>query len=102
VVIAVGAVMGIVLRRHRGDAPVRLAVMVVNALLVLQVAAGALVVIFSLPAAMRALHLALASALWAAVVAVAVFTRTRAEVPAREGDAAGIARLNARTGVVTS
>ena len=46
--------------------------MAVNLLLVLQVAAGALVVLLGLPAWARGLHIALASLLWGSVVLVAV------------------------------
>ena len=49
-------------------------VMAVNLLLVLQVAAGALDAIFNLPAGLSALHIALASLLWGAVVTVALLS----------------------------
>jgi len=48
--------------------------MAVNLLLVLQVAAGALDAIFNLPAGLSALHIALASMLWGAVVAVGLLS----------------------------
>jgi heme A synthase len=60
---------------------VRIGVMAVNLLLVLQVAAGALVVELGLPAWIRGLHIALASLLWGSVVAVAVLiTQAAGEV----------------------
>jgi heme A synthase len=61
-------------RRRRGDRVVRIGVMAVNVLLVLQVAAGALVVLLGLPAWVRGLHIALASLLWGSVVVVAVLS----------------------------
>ncbi|MGA7987631.1 MAG: COX15/CtaA family protein [Candidatus Dormiibacterota bacterium] len=73
VVLLLGALMAMILRRRRGDRAVRISVMAVNVLLVLQVAAGALVVELGLPAWVRGLHIALASLLWGMVVAVAVF-----------------------------
>ena len=75
VVLLVGAAMGIVIRRNRGNRPVRFAAMIVNVFIVLQLAAGALVVELGLPGPIRALHIALASGLWATVVLVAVLTR---------------------------
>jgi heme A synthase len=80
VVLLIGAVMGIVIRRYRGDRAVRRAAMIVNAAILLQIAAGALVVVLRLPAAVQALHIALASLLWATVVLVAVLTRARETV----------------------
>jgi heme A synthase len=74
VVILLGGLMAMILRRRRGDRPVRITVMSVNLLLVLQVAAGALVVELGLPAWVRGLHIALASLLWGTVVTVAVLT----------------------------
>jgi heme A synthase len=74
VVVALGGLMAMILRRRRGDRVVRIGVMAVNLLLVLQVAAGALVVELGLPAWVRGLHIALASLLWGAVVTVAVMT----------------------------
>jgi heme A synthase len=79
VVILLGGLMAMILRRRRGDRPVRIAVMSVNLLLVLQVAAGALVVELGLPAWVRGLHIALASLLWGTVVTVAVLTTQPAE-----------------------
>lgn len=74
-VLFIGAVMGLVIRRHRGDAGIRRAAMAVNVVLLLQIAAGALVVVLRLPAGVQALHIALASLLWGSIVAVAVLTR---------------------------
>ena len=69
VVLALGGLMAVIARRRRGDRAVRIGVMAVNLLLVLQVAAGALVVLLGLPAWVRGLHIALASLLWGSVVA---------------------------------
>jgi len=74
VVLMLGGLMAMIMRRRRGDRVVRIGVMTVNLLLVLQVAAGALDAIFSLPAGLSALHIALASLLWGAVVAVALLS----------------------------
>lgn len=64
------------LRRARlGDRALRRAALSVSLLIVAQVVAGALVVELRLPAAVRAVHLALASALWAGVVLTAVIAR---------------------------
>jgi heme A synthase len=72
VVLILGGLMAMIARRRRGDRVVRIGVMAVNLLLVLQVAAGALVVLLGLPAWVRGLHIALASLLWGSVVLVAV------------------------------
>lgn len=77
VVMVIAVAMVAVLRRHLADRALRLAVIAVGVVIVLQVAAGALVVDLRLPAGVQALHLALASALWASVVIVAVLTRSR-------------------------
>lgn len=77
VVVLIGAAMGIVLRRSRGEASIRRWAMVVNFVLLLQIAAGALVVVLRLPSGIQALHIALASLLWASVVTVAVLARAR-------------------------
>jgi heme A synthase len=74
VVILLGGLMAMLARRRRGDRAVRIGVMAVNLLLVLQVAAGALVVELGLPAWVRGLHIALASLLWGTVVAVAMLS----------------------------
>jgi heme a synthase len=75
VVLLLGGLMAVIARRRRGDRVVRIGVMTVNLLLVMQVAAGALVVLLGLPAWVRGLHIALASLLWGSVVAVAVLSR---------------------------
>ncbi len=72
VVLMLGGLMAMIRKRRRGDRAVSIAVMAVNVLLVLQVAAGALDAIFNLPAGLSALHIALASLLWGAVVAAAL------------------------------
>jgi heme A synthase len=74
VVVLLGGLMAIIARRRRGDRVVRIGVMAVNLMLVLQVAAGALVVLLGLPAWVRGLHIALASLLWGSVVAVAALS----------------------------
>jgi heme A synthase len=92
VVLILGGLMAVIARRRRGDGAVRLGAMVVNLLLVLQVAAGALVVLLGLPAWVRGLHIALASLLWGAVVAVAALSTLPIDegapaVAAQRGDA---------------
>lgn len=78
------------LRRARpGDRALHRATLAVTLLIVAQVAAGALVVDLRLPAAVRAIHLALASALWACVVITAAIARG-----ATAGDAAGDSRVD--------
>ena len=84
VVILIGAAMGIVLRRSSGDRAIRRWAIVVNVVLLLQIAAGALVVVLRLPAGVQALHIALASLLWACVVTVAVLARAREHQVAAE------------------
>jgi heme A synthase len=78
-VLLLGGLMALIARRRRGERAVRIGVMAVNLLLVLQVAAGALVVELGLPAWIRGLHIALASLLWGTVVAVAALTTRSAE-----------------------
>ncbi len=64
------------LRRARpDDRALRLATLSVTVLIVAQVVAGALLVDLRLPAAIRGIHLALASGLWGCVVISAVITR---------------------------
>ena len=77
VVVLIGIAMGIVLRRAHDDRALRRWAIVVNIVLLLQIAAGALVVVLRLPAGIQALHIALASLLWATVVTVAVLARAR-------------------------
>jgi heme A synthase len=74
VVLMLGGLMAMIRKRRSGDRAVAIGTMVVNLLLVLQVAAGALDAIFNLPAGLSALHIALASLLWGAVVAVALLS----------------------------
>lgn len=74
------------LRRSRpGDRGLRLATLSVTVLIVAQVVAGALVVDLRLPAGVRAVHLALASGLWACVVMTAVITRGVATADVSDG-----------------
>jgi protoheme IX farnesyltransferase len=61
-----------ILRRHRREPAVRATVALTLAALAFQVAVGAAVVTLHLPAALRGLHLALASAVWAGTVILAV------------------------------
>src|SRR5256712_1558977 len=61
-----------VLARHRREPAVRATVALTLAALAFQVAVGAAVVTLHLPAALRGLHLALASAVWAGTVVLAV------------------------------
>lgn len=75
VVLLLGYTMMKVRRARPGDRALRRATIAVTALIVLQVVAGALVVDLRLPAAVRAVHLALASALWACVVVAVVLAR---------------------------
>ncbi len=81
VVLTLGGLMAAVMSRRKPDRAVRAGVMAVNLLLVLQVAAGALVVFLGLPAWVRGLHLALASLLWGTVVVVAVLSAYPSGVP---------------------
>jgi cytochrome c oxidase assembly protein subunit 15 len=76
------AVVGVV-RTHRGIRPVRIASFCVTLLLVAQVAAGAVLVEMRLRSATRGVHLALASALWAATAVLAILVRP-GTLPARE------------------
>ncbi len=92
VVVLLGGLMAMIARGRRGDRVVRLGVMAVNLLLILQVAAGALVVLLGLPAWVRGLHIALASLLWGSVIAVAALSRYPVDegaqaVAIRRGDA---------------
>src|ERR1700716_3469439 len=61
-----------VLSRHRRTPAVRATVAIILAALAFQVAVGAAVVTLHLPAVLRGLHLALASAVWAGTVVLAV------------------------------
>src|SRR3989441_1942183 len=62
----------VLLNRYRVDRAVRATVALTLAALAFQVAVGAAVVTLHLPAALRGLHLALASAVWAGTVVLAV------------------------------
>lgn len=62
-------------RAFAGARPVRIAGIAVAVLLLAQVVAGAVLVESRLPAATRSLHEALASALWAAVITLALLVR---------------------------
>ncbi|MBJ7595111.1 MAG: heme A synthase [Candidatus Dormibacteraeota bacterium] len=75
VVLLLGYSMVKMRRARPGDRALRLATLSVTLLIVAQVAAGALLVDQHLPAAVRGIHLALASALWACVVVSAVIAR---------------------------
>jgi heme o synthase len=71
-----------VLARHRQQPAVRATVALTLAALAFQVAVGAAVVTLHLPAALRGLHLALASAVWAGMVILAVIVRRLSPQPA--------------------
>ena len=98
VVLLLGYSMMRMRRGRLGDRALRAATLSVTLLIVAQVAAGAVLVDSRLPAAVRGIHLALASALWACVVMSAVLTRgntsaelagdTRVERPMHAGAAA--------------
>ncbi|MBV8194320.1 MAG: COX15/CtaA family protein [Candidatus Dormibacteraeota bacterium] len=103
VVLLIGAVMAVVIRRARDDRALRRAAMFVNVAVLLQIAAGALVVVLRLPAAVQGLHIALASLLWATVVAVAVMTRSRQTAPVTETGTVTSPRAEAlRPGMVST
>src|ERR1700693_2853873 len=70
------------LPRHRSHPAVRATVAVTLAALAFQVAVGAAVVTLRLPAALRGLLLALASAVWAGMVILAVMVRRLSPHPA--------------------
>jgi heme A synthase len=75
VVLLLGYSMMKMRRARPADRALRLATLSVTVLIVAQVAAGAVLVDERLPAAVRGIHLALASGLWACVVIAAVITR---------------------------
>jgi cytochrome c oxidase assembly protein subunit 15 len=75
VVVLLGYSMMRMRRARPGDRALRVATLSVTLLIVAQVAAGAVLVDTRLPAAVRGIHLALASGLWACVVMSAVLTR---------------------------
>ena len=88
------------LRRARpDDRGLRRATLSVTLLIVAQVIAGALVVDLHLPAAVRGIHLALASALWAGVVITAVITRGVTAPEVAEGSSRVERPLPARVAV---
>ncbi len=103
VVVLLGVTMTVVLRRHPGDRGLRRAALAVGVIVILQIAAGALVVVLGLPAALRALHLSLASALWATVFIIAVLTRLPATAIAADTET-GVRgeALRRRAGVAAS
>ena len=70
-----------VIRAFKGVRPVRIAAMVVNLVLLLQIVAGAVVVETRLPGYARGIHLALASLLWATSALLALLVRP---IPAAE------------------
>jgi heme o synthase len=70
------------LARHPRQRAVRATVALTLAALAFQVAVGAAVVTLRLPAALRGLHLALASAVWAGTVILAVIVRRLSPHPA--------------------
>jgi cytochrome c oxidase assembly protein subunit 15 len=76
---AVGVLLALavhgILRTHRGVRPVRIASFCVMVLLLAQVLAGAVLVELRLRSATRGIHLALASALWAATAVLAMLVR---------------------------
>jgi heme A synthase len=102
VVLMLGGLMAMILRRRRSDRAVRISVMAVNLLLVLQVAAGALVVELGLPAWVRGLHIALASLLWGTVVAVAVLSTQDAREAATAADLQRSDGISTRAKVVST
>jgi heme A synthase len=85
VALFVVGVMVALIRSASDDPRLRVIAAAVIAALLLQVAAGALAVETGLPAPVRALHIALASALWALVVLATVLVRSRqtAVIPVR-------------------
>ncbi len=85
VVLLLGYSMAKLGRARPDDRALRRATLSVTLLIVAQVIAGALVVDLHLPAGVRALHLALASALWACVVITAVVTRGAPAVALPDG-----------------
>jgi heme a synthase len=76
-VVALGLALAVhgVLRTHRGVRPVRVAALCVLLLLLAQVLAGAVLVEVRLVPATRGVHLALASALWAATAVLTMLVR---------------------------
>jgi heme A synthase len=89
VALLVGGIMVALVRDASEDPRIRVIAAAVIAVVLLQIAAGALVVELGLAAPLRALHIALASALWALVVLVTVLVRATAAVPFAARQAAG-------------
>ncbi len=85
VVLVLGYSMMKLRRTRPDDRALRVATLSVTLLIVAQVIAGALLVDLNLSAALRALHLALASALWACVVITAVISRGVSTLAASDG-----------------
>jgi heme a synthase len=107
VVLFLGWSVARVMRAFKGVRPVRIAAMVVNLSLLLQIAAGAILVETRLPAAARGMHLALASLLWATAALLALLTRPGAvrlvpAPPRRDGEQRTAAGVGARREVVPS
>ncbi len=99
VVLLLGYSMMRLQRSRPGDRGLRLATLSVTVLIVAQVVAGALVVDLRLPAAVRAVHLALATGLWVCVAVTAVITRGVAVSQATDG---GRVERASRVGVAAS
>ena len=76
-----GATVPIVRKLHPGDSPMFRAGMAINVLMLLQIIAGAVLVVSNLPTFVKGIHLALASALWATVVLFALLARRPANTP---------------------
>jgi protoheme IX farnesyltransferase len=87
-----------ILGRHRRQPAVRATIALTLAALAFQVAVGAAVVTLRLPAALRGLHLALASAVWAGTVVLAVIASRLRPHPAlsQRGRGMDIVRRPAR------
>jgi cytochrome c oxidase assembly protein subunit 15 len=99
VVIVLGYSMFRLRGSRPGDRALGRATLAVALLVVAQVVAGALVVDLRLPAAVRAVHLALASGLWACVVVTAVIARGAGAV--EHGGETGVER-HLRVGAAAS
>ena len=102
-VVVIAGVMVSLIRNREVFAPVRRWAFAVCVIVVLQVTAGALVVDLRLPAAAQAVHLALASALWASLLIVAVLQRGPARITqAEKAEAPMLERRSATPAGVTS
>jgi heme A synthase len=109
VAIAVVGAVFLAVRHWREIAFVRRAAVAAAALLMAQVAAGAVLVQLRLPTWTRALHLALASGLWATMALLALLVSPRAlpaesdeESPARHSEATASSPVAATTAAVSS